>query len=188
MRQCSKTAILDGVRSSGQKSLEHKSVPSPCPLAGDAEKDSPRSLRMDSNLCNPQKAGGEPRPSQGCPHPKGTRAGRGTQTWPFAEKEEQQCGYAPIFPKKSEQAMQSLLRRGRSGETRTRGLLVPNQARYKTALHPVRLNSLITISHRTQKSQDTAPQNCVLLQILRSLRRFRLPAPPGSGMLKPDRS
>ena len=88
---------------------------------------------------------------------------------------------------KSEQAMQSLLRRGRSGETRTRGLLVPNQARYQTALHPVRLNSLITISHRTQKSQDTAPQNCVLLQILRPLQHFRLPAPAGSGMLKPDK-
>ena len=43
-------------------------------------------------------------------------------------KEEQRNERARIFVKKSEQAIQSLLRRGRSGETRTHGLLVPNQA------------------------------------------------------------
>ena len=42
--------------------------------------------------------------------------------------EEQRRERARIFVKKSEQAIQSLLRRGRSGETRTHGLLVPNQA------------------------------------------------------------
>ena len=34
---------------------------------------------------------------------------------------------------------------GRSGGTRTRGLLVPNQARYQTALHPDIQNSLFII-------------------------------------------
>lgn len=34
---------------------------------------------------------------------------------------------------------------GRSDETRTRGLLVPNQARYQTALHPVAFATLTII-------------------------------------------
>lgn len=80
MRQCSKITILDADARLRTKSPEHKSVPDPCPPAGDAERDFPRSLRTDSSLRNPQRAGGEPRPSQGCPHPKGTRAGQGTQT------------------------------------------------------------------------------------------------------------
>ena len=41
--------------------------------------------------------------------------------------------------------LSGLLIFGRSGGTRTRGLLVPNQARYQTALHPDIQNSLFII-------------------------------------------
>ena len=101
MRQCSKITILDADARLRTKSPEHKSIPDPCPPAGDAERDFPRSLRTDSSLRNPQRAGGEPRPSQGCPHPKGTRAGQGTRRRPFTEKEERRCESLPIFPKKN---------------------------------------------------------------------------------------
>ena len=56
----------------------------------------------------------------------------------FATEEEQQRECALTFVKKSEQAIHSLLRRGRDDKIRTCGLCVPNAALYQTEPHPVK--------------------------------------------------
>ena len=56
--------------------------------------------------------------------------GRLKLIFPLNETAAQRCELALTY-KKSEQAIQSLLRRGPSGETRTPGILLPKQARYQ---------------------------------------------------------